>query len=477
MIHPLHISSRRRGPAFVTLLAVFALGAPAHGQSTPDVLVRELYTAMQVYDPAPDSLSDELARILHPRGAIRLWIGTDFAGFVGRHRIGRIGRALTSPGARRQIFPATRDVEELECTERGDWAVCYATVTFRRTADGVLVDSFDDVITMRRVEGGTWAVLDADWRVIPSATATTLYEFTTPPTSVGTLGRDEGARDHEYNRRFPLMGKKVYAMGVDLPRPYGVSVIPNWTRQDLRIDSLQVRFNGGNVVDTDFVDFDDLTTEVASFQVKADLWLFPFLNVFGGVGYVTGDVAAPLSFQVSDAIGLIDPGFCSGLFAPRVCENRVDVAVRTTLDHVNVVLGVVPAFGVKYFFFTSPLTQSWTFLDVIEGSPVRTFVWSPRVGLSGSLVGGGRLSGYVGATYMKSLNTIRDEFLVSFPDELPLVGGEVLSIEYLVGESAIEPWNFLAGFNWDVSHAYSLSMEVASGGTRDQVVVAFTRRF
>ena len=84
---------------------------------------------------------------------------------------------------------------------------------------------------------------------------------------------------------------------------------------------------------------------------------------------------------------------------------------------------------------------------------------------------------FVGATYIKSGNTILNEFRFQVPEDTPIIGGEELSIFYRVSEEAIDPWNYVVGTNWDINGRLSLNVEAATGGSRDQIIGGLSWRF
>lgn len=457
----------------------FVLPNEALAQSlTPEELVVRMYAEFLDATHAPESPDFDLVveANFHPDGIMRVVIEGQAAMSVSRDRLKEVARLLATNRYRSQVVYTDRTVTELDCVETSDLATCMVFVELELLDGSGETRTFEDVVVLQRADEA-WRVVAARWLIVPSATATTLYTLASDPTSIASVRARPTEPTREWNRRFPLLGKKVYAMGVDLPLPYGIAFIPNWNKQQVSIQDLRVAFNEGAEIGTDFVRFSPLETEVFSGQVKLDFWLFPFLNVFGTMGYVKGNVRAPISFDVRDLADIVDPGICSGLITPNFCEQTINAVIRTDVSNPNAAFGIVPAFGLEYFFFTSPLTYSFTFLNAERGSPARTFVWSPRVGLTATTKDQGRLSGYVGFTYMRSQNVVGDRLTYTVPAETPIIGGEVLTLDYTISQSGLKPWNFVTGFNWDITHDKSMSFEVGSAGSRNQVIAAFTKRW
>lgn len=445
---------------------------------TPEELVARLNAEFldATHRPESPDFDRVVETIIHPDGIVRIVIEGQAAMTVTRNRLKEVARLLASNRFRNQGVWTERTVRDLDCVETADLATCMVFVDLALLDGSGETQTFEDVVVLQKVDG-RWMILAARWMIVPSADATTIYTLATDPTSIANVRSGGTESSREWNRRFPLLGKKVYAMGVDLPLPYGVAVIPNWNKQLIDIRDLRVSFNEGAEIGTEFVRFSPLETEVFSTQVKLDFWFLPFLNVFGTVGYVAGDVRAPISFDVRDLADIVDPGICSGLLTPDFCEQTINAVIRTDVGNFNTAFGIVPAFGLEYFFFTSPVTYSFTFLNAERGSPARTFVWSPRVGLTATTKAQGRLSGYVGFTYMRSQNVVGDRLSYSVPEETPIIGGEVLTLDYTISQSGLRPWNFVTGFNWDITHDKAMSFEIGSAGSRNQVIASFTKRW
>jgi len=100
----------------------------------------------------------------------------------------------------------------------------------------------------------------------------------------------DSLKNVNYDYTFPILGQGAYSQGFDIPYPVGVMVNAMWMDQGLLLDNMQL----GLLTDTrdipltpvDFIGFGDNTNTSYSFNVRPDIWIFPFLNVYGlfGVG-------------------------------------------------------------------------------------------------------------------------------------------------------------------------------------------------
>ena len=86
----------------------------------------------------------------------------------------------------------------------------------------------------------------------------------------------------EYPYALPIWGKKAAAMGFNLPYSAGIGINYLWQESDLVIDNLQIGFNNGPLYNLDeVIRFDNATSTASGFNIRPDIWLFPFLNVYG----------------------------------------------------------------------------------------------------------------------------------------------------------------------------------------------------
>jgi hypothetical protein len=106
----------------------------------------------------------------------------------------------------------------------------------------------------------------------------------------------------EYNYVFPIWGQQAYSKGFDIPYPAGLMGNYMWMRQGIVIDNLQLGVKTDNVdiplTPVDFIEFGDNLNTSYSVNVRPDLWIFPFLNVYGIFGYGNSDTEVNLTFPI-----------------------------------------------------------------------------------------------------------------------------------------------------------------------------------
>lgn len=170
----------------------------------------------------------------------------------------------------------------------------------------------------------------------------------------------------EYPYALPIWGDKATGMGFNLPYSAGLSVQYFGQESDLIIENLMIGFNGSEMYNVDeLVRFDKSKATASAVTVRPDIWLFPFLNVYGILG----------KSQASTEVGF-------GLWLPDGSNNFNEVLSASTIvdfDATSMGIGITPTIGVGGGFMALDLNVTWT--DVPQlAQPARTFVFGPRFG-------------------------------------------------------------------------------------------------
>lgn len=107
------------------------------------------------------------------------------------------------------------------------------------------------------------------------------------------------AEQSESDSYFPIWGDEARARGYSIPLPYGVNLSYMNIRQDIMVDS--ITFSGlklGNhPIPSDMFAIDAGHTREKSKteNLRLDMWVFPFLNVYGLVGHTRGSSVSQVS--------------------------------------------------------------------------------------------------------------------------------------------------------------------------------------
>ncbi len=169
-----------------------------------------------------------------------------------------------------------------------------------------------------------------------------------------------------YPYALPIWGKKAAAKGYQLPYSAGISVNYFWQESSLIIDNLMVGFNNGEMRNVDeIIRFDDAKASANSINIRPDIWVFPFLNVYG--------VFAKAKTSTAINAGVWLPDFDS------VWSQVGSISTTANFDATALGFGITPTFGAGGIWIALDMNFVWTDVSALE-KPVFTFVFDPRVG-------------------------------------------------------------------------------------------------
>lgn len=170
----------------------------------------------------------------------------------------------------------------------------------------------------------------------------------------------------EYPYSLPIWGAKATQKGYNLPYSAGISVNYFWQESELVIDNLNVGFNNGPLYNLDqIVRFNDATATASAINVRPDIWLFPFLNVYGILGKV----------QTSTAIN-------AGIWVPDANNDWSEImsfGSKANFNGTTFGLGMTPTIGVGGGWLALDMNVAWTDLDALD-KPAQSFIFGPRMG-------------------------------------------------------------------------------------------------
>lgn len=176
----------------------------------------------------------------------------------------------------------------------------------------------------------------------------------------------DSLKTEKYPYILPIWGKKVTEKGFSLPYSAGVSL--NYFQQEsaLIIDNLFVGFNNGPMYDMDeIIRFDDATARAGALTVRPDVWLLPFLNVYGIIG------KAKTSTEISAGVWIPDTA--------NVWREVTSFSTTANFEAVSAGFGLTPTIGIATGWMAFDMNVAWTDVDALD-KPVFTFVFGPRVG-------------------------------------------------------------------------------------------------
>ena len=247
--------------------------------------------------------------------------------------------------------------------------------------------------------------------------------------SCGALA-EEAATAEAHWSGLPIWGAEAEARGYQVPLPFGIGVTGYSARQPVNIKDLQLGRNGNAPVSvTNFLQIDQVDTSQQNVSLKFDALIFPFLDVYGIVGYTKGTTKGVIQVPADPILGIIDAR---------------QLQLNAAFDGPTYGAGVTLQGGTKvndWRDLTAIVVADWnrtkTNLSfenetlIAETKPVAT-VFSARLGLHGTAGTSMGAAIWAGAMHQSIQQT---------------VAGSVANtdLQFIVVQSPTKPWNALLG--------------------------------
>lgn len=282
----------------------------------------------------------------------------------------------------------------------------------------------------------------------------------------------------EYDQIFPIWGRKALERGIQTPLPLGFNVgLYNMT-QDIEISGLGLGFNEPPQP-VSFITFEGASAQLNLINARVDLWLFPFLNVYGmvgsGSGHTTVKIAEPVEFETT-----------------------------ANFDGASAGLGITGVYGFRNVFTVLDFNHQWGFSSLLA-NPVPANILSTRLGYRFRPGGGKnvRATFWVGAMFQSlesatngsikladALPSGTDSLFNDYqnsewymglrPSEKALVdqfvqrlssGLDTTVVNYSLNKKVADPWNMLVGGTVDVGRHWGLRYEFGFIGRKSIMVM------
>lgn len=187
-----------------------------------------------------------------------------------------------------------------------------------------------------------------------------LGQYTTKKVNQKHKAYTDSLKSIEYDRVLPILGAGAYREGFDIPYPLGVMANFIWLRQGILIDNMQLGLKTDSfdipLTPVEFIEFGDNVNTSYSVNFRPDIWILPFLNVYGlfGAGRSTTEV---------------------NLVAPVELKSVVEQGIQTAG------FGVLGAGGVGPVWISVDANFTWNKPELLE-EPTKVNVLGLRVGHS-----------------------------------------------------------------------------------------------
>lgn len=113
-------------------------------------------------------------------------------------------------------------------------------------------------------------------------------QYTTKKVNIKHQVYTDSLKSIAYDRVLPIWGAEAYKKGFDIPYPLGLMANFVWMKQGITIDNMQLGLKTDNqdipLTSVDFIEFGENTNTSFSTNFRPDIWVLPFLNVYGLFG-------------------------------------------------------------------------------------------------------------------------------------------------------------------------------------------------
>ena len=262
--------------------------------------------------------------------------------------------------------------------------------------------------------------------------------------SPSLAGEDAGSRT------LPFLGEEARKRGIELPAPFGIGLVYYHLDRTIEISDVRVGRNGATP--SSVSDFAQLGSDsrVDNANLKADVWLLPFLNVYAIAGYIWNESTTTIDVTLPPLV----PGG-----SPR--QRRL--AVPTEMTGTVGGLGMTLAGGYGPFFFAADINGARADLGFDdEFKAVVTSLRSGWHGTAGSRPIRAWISGTYWDTFAQAKGTVAD------PD-----GGTLV---FEVDQGPAHPWTFGVGGSYTPRPWIDLALDTGTdfnGGWYVAVVPVF----
>jgi hypothetical protein len=177
----------------------------------------------------------------------------------------------------------------------------------------------------------------------------------------------EAPKEEEvYPYILPIWGKKAAEKGFQLPYSAGLGVNYLWQNSDMILDNLMVGFNNGPMYNLDeIIRFNSAVAAASAVNFRPDVWILPFLNVYG--------ILAKANTSTSIE---------AGLWVPDAGNNWTQVSAFSSKASFNATsfgFGLTPTIGIRGAWLALDMNVAWTDVSALS-KPVFTFIFGPRLG-------------------------------------------------------------------------------------------------
>ncbi|MBY6186423.1 hypothetical protein KUV89_07335 [Marinobacter hydrocarbonoclasticus] len=285
-----------------------------------------------------------------------------------------------------------------------------------------------------------------------------------------------GANAMAQDSFFPIWGEEAEARGYTLPKPYGLSLSYMDMSNPVTVNSINL--TGHPVLEALDINAPEAEFDGYNLTLRGDVWIFPFMNVYGILGYTSGDSVATirgLSCDMDKVSGLPNKLLCGAI--NEASDAAIGAPFALEMKGGTYGIGTTLAGGVGNWFALVDMNYTYTSMNIIDGD-IKTFVAAPRVGYRWEFDGGRELRVFAGAMYQKVDQYLTGSLLdLGLPSEVnDLIGVLAPDGHFEVEQQGTSRWNTVVGAQYALSPDWELLIE-SGFGARRTTFMSVGRRF
>ncbi|MCF6171191.1 MAG: hypothetical protein L3J66_09465 [Bacteroidales bacterium] len=315
----------------------------------------------------------------------------------------------------------------------------------------------------------------------------------------------DSLKNVNYTFVFPIWGQGAYKKGFDIPYPIGIMANYMWLDQGILIDNLQLGFKSDSkdipLTPVDFIGFGDNTNTSYTVNVRPDIWIFPFLDLYGIFGYGQSHTVVNinrLGEQEFELESVVDQGISTAgvglLTAFGIGPVWLSVDANLTwnkpelLDKAVMVSVVGIRLGHTFTFKNRPDRNIAVWVGAMRASMASTTVGEvkmiealpPETWERRDEIVNDYWAWYNNLDPTKPLDKIKlekaDEILTPIIDKLESKDGSSI-VRYGLDKQVQQKWNGIVGMQFQLNKHWMFRTEAGLIGNRKSVLTSLNYRF
>lgn len=303
----------------------------------------------------------------------------------------------------------------------------------------------------------------------------------------------DSLQSREYPYTFPILAKQAYKKGFDVPFTYGLSTAYYAQVQDVNIKRTLIGINDLEPVDlSEFIKFGTVEARTEAFTFRPDMWVLPFLNVYGIFGVGSSSTAVPLirpvDFSTTQHFNVTSMGFgftIAGGFGPLffVVDNNFNYG------NIEALVEPVPAHNLDIRLghnFVNPRRADrglavWfgAFRQNINGDTngsikIKDLFPNGTEGLQEGFID--RLEEWADGLPLAQ-QIIANQIINKIDDHLSGIDVGDANITYALDKELAKPWNLIFGAQYQHNKHWQLRTELGTFGKRTSFLIMVNYRF